>query len=302
MAAPSDLAGRLLFTQRESLWTWTLPGGEQREIVPVGTIGQQVTSARWSPDGTQVAYALFDSSDPRNPVSQVFLASPTGEGVKVLVSATRALDFYQAPVWAPDGHAIYAMHSGGAGQQRINRIIRISIDTGAIETIVDEVGFFDVSPDGRWLALVRSALGGLSLGLLDLQTREWRTLIADGLFDNLSAPRFDPSSQNLLLAGTPARTARAPDPPVGPRLALGLAPALAAAHGLPQDLYLEPIAGGPPKPIAPLQADDPALTWAPDGQRLAVFWIDSLSILPAQGGPPARILTPGSYGSIDWVR
>ena len=54
--------------------------------------------------------------------------------------------------------------------------------------------------------------------------------------------------------------------------------------------------------IAALQADDPALSWSPDGQNLVVLWIDSISVIPVSSGQPNRILTPGSYGSVDWAR
>jgi Tol biopolymer transport system component len=297
-AVPNSLSGHLLFTQRESLWTWALPNGEQQEIVPAPKIGQQITSARWSPDGTQVTYALFDSSDPRNAVSQVFLASPNGQDVRVILPAAQPLDFYQSPAWSPDGKSIYAMHSGGSGQQRINRIVQMSVATGDIETIADDIGFFDVSGDGRWLAMARSAAGGLSLDLLDLHTREWHTLLATGQFDNISAPRFDPTSTNLLFGGTVgARTAS-----TSAESPLALGTTVAEAHGLPQDLYVIPIAGGQPKQVAALQADDPALSWSPDGQSVVVLWIDSISVILASGGQPTRILTPGSYGSVDWSR
>lgn len=296
------LAGRLLFTRGAGLWTLSLRDGQMVQMVPPPELGQ-VAGARWSPDGFRMAYAVLQLRDRRIPVSEVTIASSDGSDARTLLAAEGPGAFYQAPVWAPSGTHLYVVHTAQTAGERIRRIERVDISTGEREIVIDEPGQFDVSPDGRWLALVRASGSSASVVLLDLETGGQRALVPEGRFHLIAAPRFDPSSQTLVFSAAPSGSASLiPIPPVGLAAGSLLKPATARAHGPAQDLYAVSVGGGPLSRIAAVGADDPVAAWSPDGAHLAVLWFESLSAIPVAGGTPTPILTPGGSGSVDWAR
>jgi Tol biopolymer transport system component len=218
---------------------------------------------------------------------------------RAVLAAEQTGIFYQAPVWSADGSQLYYLHSESRPEVRVGRIERLTLATGARETVVDEVGAFDLSPDGRFLVLARGAGDAMSLQLIELANGARQELVAAGAFSTLGAPRFDPSSTRVLFAAPKMSGARV-DSPTGPLA--WLAPRAALAHGDPQDLWSVPVAGGSVAPALTVQGDEPAAAWSPDATRLAVLFPDALVIAPSAGGSPIRILVPGSHGTVDWTR
>lgn len=293
----SGLTGRLLYTRNGGLWTLTLETGQAVQIVQAPELGQ-VTSARWSPDGTRLAYALAEVRDRRIPVSEIYVLSADGERrEKVLGSEGGAL--FQSPIWTPDGNQLFVIRTS-TGPERVRRIERIEIATGQVEPLLDEIGPFDVDREGRWLALARSSARGVSLIALDLSSREERALVGERQFEIITAPRFEPRSGAIVFtAGGLAARREAPEP-----LWAALWPPFARsvqAHGLPQDLYSVAITGGAIRRVAQVAADDPALSPSPDGEHLAILSGDALATLPMVGGTAANVLVPGGFGSVDWA-
>ncbi len=136
--------------------------------------------------------------------------------------------------------------------------------------------------------------------LVDLTSGAQQPIVQERQFDTLAMPRFDPSSSKLLFTAA-ALISQAPAAPAAERFAdalFGLG--RASAHGLPQDVYAAPLAGGPPTKVAPLNADEPAVAPSPDGTQLAIFTVDALSTMPIGGGRLTLVLAPGGYGSVDW--
>jgi Tol biopolymer transport system component len=297
---PSGLTGRLLYTRDGGLWTLALDSSQTRQIVPSPELGQ-VTSARWSPDGSRIAYAFAEVRDRRVPVSEIRVAAADGSGVQTLLSSQSSLAF-GTPIWAPDGSHLYLTKTGLDQGQRVRRIERLDVDSGASEVVFDDVAPFDVSPDGRWLAVARAGNSGQSILLMDLTSGDQRTVVPERAYDTIAMPRFDPSSSKLLFTAA-SLISQAPEAPATERFAaalLGLGRAY--AHGLPQDIYATPLAGGAASKVAAISADEPALAPSPDGSQLAVFTVDALSTMPLSGGRLTPLLTPGGYGSVDWVK
>lgn len=299
-ALPADARGRLLFTRERALWTLNLGESAPAQIVPAPELGQ-VVSARWSPDGSRVAYALYEIKDRRTPLSGIYVAAADGSNPRRVIGADRPGIFYHAPAWAPNGSEVYVLHTDFGEAGRAERIARLNVATGEDQTIFPEVGYFDISPDGRWMAVARTAYPGTSLILLNLETREVTDLIPPGGFQEIGQPRFDPTSRTLLFAGAgPSRLGGPTRQTAGLLVLLGLG--TAEAHGPPQDLYSIPVSGGPARLVLPLAADEPVASWSPDGAHLAVLSFESLAIAPSAGGTLAPILNPGSWGSVDWSR
>ncbi len=299
---PPGLSGRLLVTRDLGLWTLDLATSRLNQITRPPEMGQVLTG-RWSPDGTRIAYALFQVKDRRTPASEVVVVGADGSAPRQVLTTEGAGVFYQAPVWDPDGRHLFVLHVAQTPDERIRRIARVDIDSGEITTITEELGQFDVSPDGRWLAVVRATTGPSSIALIDLQTNEQRILVPERQYDSVSVVRFDPSSQSVIFSASQPGVAAGPEPGLGDlaRQFPGF-PAPVFAHGPPQDVYRVPVAGGTPTRMLPIQADEPVATYSPDGSNLAILSIEALSVMPSAGGNRTKILSPGGAGSIDWAR
>jgi Tol biopolymer transport system component len=299
--APAGLSGRLLYTLGGALWTLNLADGQAAQIVAAPDRGM-VTSARWSPDGRRVAYARYEVRDSRFPMSELWMAAADGSGASRLLAGEESGDFYQYPTWGPDGRQLYMLHTRQSATERILRVERLDVSTGQRETAIDIPGEFDVSPDGRWLALTRFLFGAVRIVLLDLATREQRDLVPERQFDVITGLRFDPTSQTLAFSAGREDATGSARPPASGRQPQLFSRSVAQAHGPPQDLYAVPIGGADPRPLARLEADEPVAAWSPDGAHLAVLSVESLSIMPAAGGAGTIVLAPGAYGSVDWTK
>src|SRR6266542_2861479 len=95
---PSGLSGRLLYTRDGGLWTLSLDSTRAQQIVPAPELGQ-VTSGRWSPDGSRIAYGFAEVRDRRIPVSEIRIAAPDGTETSTVLSSQASLAF-GTPVWA----------------------------------------------------------------------------------------------------------------------------------------------------------------------------------------------------------
>jgi Tol biopolymer transport system component len=263
----------------------------------------QILTGRWSPDGTRVAYALFEVRDRRTPASEIVVVGADGSNPRRVVNTEGAGMFYQAPVWDRDGQHLFVMHIATGGDQAIRRIARVNVDSGELTTVTQEIGQFDVSPDGRWLALIRAAFGPAGIMLIDIQSGEQRVLVPDRTYETITALRFDPKGEKIIFSAAPQTTATREDPGLADlaRELLGL-PKIAMAHGPPQDIFTIPVAGGPATRMLALQADEPVATYSPDGSNLAVLSIEHLSMVQVATGTRSQIMSPGGSGSIDWTR
>lgn len=304
-AAPQaqlNSTGRLLFTQDGGLSVLRLGEAQTAQVLPRPRVGM-ILSARWAPDGSRVAYAQYEVPPSGAPSSAIYVAGADGRDPQVLVASEQPATYYQAPAWGPGGRQLYFLHAGGSLTDPIRRIERLEVATGVRTPVTDEPGQFDISPDGRWLALAHAPGGRPALAVVDLQAGTRTTLIPVGGFEVISSPRFDPASQNILFSGLTWGSIGQKQAPEGrgAREAF-FRPAVAQAHGPPADLYTIPVAGGPPHRLTNLLLDDPVGAWAPDASQLAILAAEYLAVMPLNATEPTPIMTPGAYGSIDWAR
>jgi len=304
--APTTATGRLLFTREGGLWSLRLGEGQPpAQLVPRPRVGL-ILSGRWSPDGSRLAYNQYEVVPERNaPVSSIFIASGDGSDPRPLVVGEEPGTQLQEPTWSNDGRFVYFLHRR-SGLTPVQRIERVEVASGQRTPVMELYGQFDVSADGRWLAVAHAPSGRAALTLLDLQNGATRDLIPVGPFELISAPRFDPTSQTLLFSGISwdnlAPSQPQPQGALPGFMGVAPGPSVAQAHGLPQDLYTIPVAGGTPRRLTSLLLDDPVGAWAPDGSHLALLAGEFLAVTPAAEGTPTPLLTPGGYGSVDWLR
>jgi Tol biopolymer transport system component len=308
LSVPTGLAGRLLYTRDAGLWALDLATGVTRQAVPPPDDGR-VLAGRWSADGQSAAWSSVQLRGNGQPPSwQVATTAADGSQTHTVVTGVGSESFL-APVWGPDDQSVYVLHTGRVGNDAISPIERVDLRSGARTAVFDQAGenaFFDVSPDGRWLAVSRVSRTGPSLTVMDLASGDQREVIHSGEYPYLTAVRFDRQSQTITFsAALPLAAAE-------PRSTDMLASIIenlggvrtAEAHGLPQDLWSIPVGGGRVTPIVSLGADDPVAAWSPDASHLAILSVQSLSIMDGNGNdadPPTPIQTPGASGSLDWA-
>jgi Tol biopolymer transport system component len=288
------MSGRLLFTWKDGLAALNLETSRLDQLAPAPS-GARVSSARWSPSGTQVAYGVSPQEIGTVTRSAVYVAAADGSDARTLVSAESSTVFYQWPVWDPTGPGMFFMRAEASGQ----RIERIDLASGQRTTVLDRAADFDVSPDGSVIVFVRNADAGGSLNLARLGGGEPRVLVGAQPLQVVAAPRFSPDGRTVLFS-----LSRAPAPDAASlelRLADVLHPATAFAHGFPQDIYTIPVEGGQPRMAVRIGADDPTATWSPEGARLGVLTPDALG-LATPGAAFTPILAPGGYGTVDWAQ
>jgi Tol biopolymer transport system component len=283
--------------------TMRLGDRQTTQVVPRPRVGL-ILSARWTADASRLAYAQYDVPERGTPTSAIYVAAADGRDAQRLLGSEEPGNYYQAPVWTADGRQLYFLYSGGTLTEPIRRIERLEVATGERKAVLDELGQFDISPDGQWLALAHAPGGRPALSLVNLQNGDRTVLIPVGPFEVISSPRFDPTSKTLLFSGLSYATgARArPAPGLAAIFDRLLGVPAAHAHGPPEDLYTLPIMGGTPTRLTSLLLDDPVGAWAPDGNELAFLAAEYLAIMPVGGSEPTPIITPGAYGSVDWVR
>jgi len=292
---PPGLGGRLLFTWKDGLETLDLGTAQLQQLVAAPPRAR-VTSARWSPTGTQIAYTVTPQEVGTDVRSTVYVASADGTGARAVVAAEAANVLYQWPTWDPDGSRLYVLRADPSG----TRIERVQIDTGERQTIVERAADFDVSRDGSMLAFVRTADAGATLNLLRLPTAGEPQILATARpLQTMAAPRFKPDNSAVLFSLSRPQEVEDANPSLpGWANAFSITPAL--AHGLPQDLYSVSTSGGSAQLAVRLGADDPVSTWSPAADRIAALSIASLGI-GSPGGSLTPILMPGGYGSVDWA-
>jgi len=193
---------------------------------------EPILSARWSPDGTRVAYVSFEGRKPAIYVHNVktdarskvtdFAGlngapawSPDGEKLAVVLSVddnpniyvldlasgqleqiTRHFGIDTEPEWSPDGeHIIFTSDRGGRPQ-----IYRTTLESGAIERLTFQGGYNArgrLLSDGRHMVYVHRRRGTYHIALMDLESGDVRVLTETTLDES---PSVAPNGSMVMYA------------------------------------------------------------------------------------------------------
>ncbi|MCB1777589.1 MAG: Tol-Pal system beta propeller repeat protein TolB [Candidatus Competibacteraceae bacterium] len=191
--------------------------------------GQPIMSPAWSPDGSKLAYVSFEGRRSQIVVQDVYSGarrvvsiapgingapawSPNGQRLAFTLSKDGNPEIYALdlaarspvrltsngaidtePVWLPDGSIVFTSDRGGSPQ-----LYRIGARGGAAQRLTFEGDYNArpaVSPDGRYLAMMHRRGGRFHIAVLDLQTRQFRTLTSGG---NAESPSFAPNGKMIV--------------------------------------------------------------------------------------------------------
>ena len=136
----------------EQVWVAAVREGQRvGEARPLTESATPVHGLTWSPDGSQVAYVA-----PVEGVNEVWLQALDGETeARRLTTGAGALD----PRWPHDGGGLVGQGLWGRSVPSLRTVDPATGQAAPLPREVatgptSEVADFDVSPDGRWLAVI----------------------------------------------------------------------------------------------------------------------------------------------------
>jgi DNA-binding winged helix-turn-helix (wHTH) protein/Tol biopolymer transport system component len=251
----------------------------------LATMAGQPDAAVWSPDGSNIRFVF---NDPTRNASSIWEISPDGSNLHPVLPHWQDVPKQFCGAWTPDGRyflfvdnsqpasRLYALREKHEWWRRSPRgpFLIAAEATGSWSPAVSldgkSVYFYGTNfqSDLETLDLTTQqfskVLSGRRPTMLsvsrDLQQVTYIQILSGGLF----ASRFDGS--DLRQVQLPGMTAAFPRfSPDNKLIAF-----TAVRDGLPDDVYVVPSRGGPPRPVVPEPggASDP--DWAPDGSRLVV--------------------------------
>jgi Tol biopolymer transport system component/predicted Ser/Thr protein kinase len=294
-------------------YTWTGPGDRSSNIyvkalglgsrpLRVTDDGSDEASPAWSPDGRQIAFVRLVGSG-----AAIFTVPSQGGQERKLADVAgpaRVLYFLPAPSWSPDGRWLAWSEIHGRVESADNvstnaraHIVALSLDTLEKRTLVDPAPeslgdlYPSFSPDGRWLAFVRSGVHGW--GALDVWVRpveggEPRRLTS-GDYSNCRDLAWTERGDEIVFAANRGGSwelfrvglaGGAPEPVVGAGQNVGSVSirgrrmVFQQTSGGRSDIWREPgrLAGSPrPSPVKLIASSrvDQQPAFSPDGEKIA---------------------------------
>ncbi|GHF24622.1 peptidase S9 [Amycolatopsis deserti] len=141
-------------SQRTTVVAIDVATGERRVLAD--DADHEYESPRISPDGTQVAVAVYRRSTPQAPGDYWLALVPLAGGE--LTPLTREWDRWpHSARWLPDGSALVV----AADDQGRSPLWRVDATTGDVTRLTADDGAYTeprISPDGRWVYALRSAV------------------------------------------------------------------------------------------------------------------------------------------------
>jgi dipeptidyl aminopeptidase/acylaminoacyl peptidase len=277
---------------------------------------RSVTEVAMSPDGRQVAYTLSVPRQPGvdddgEPWSELWvLAVASGENRPFVTGKVNV----GKVAWTPDGKAIAFLAK--RGDDKFKGLYRIPVDGGEARRaagLKTDVSDFSLAPDGHQVALVgtpakdeaRKKLEekGFKQEIFEEDLRHARLWIAR-LFDtNAAGPRL------VEVTGSVRQVRWSP---AGAALAVAVSPTATVDDGMVRQrvIVVDP-ATGAVRATVEHAAKLGAVTWSPDGRRLALIAgnhehdpsAGRLMIVPATGGGPREAVPgwSGDFAHVAWT-
>lgn len=302
VGAVPGVPGVLLYVRDTTFWTYEPSTGEKHEFLRFPT-GSYPSSPAASPDGTQVAFGLFESGpDAKNPGGgDLYVMRSDGTDRRKVVAHGAPGEVAVDPVWAPDGRNIYYILRRPDGTMGIERV---ALDgTGRISVLPD-ADSVTVSASGEWLAYVKTDPETYARELWVARTdgSGQRKIAGEPEFTSLALPRFAPVGEQIVFGavGGPGGAWRMEsDVRVTFRDLFGVG--TAHAHGVPWDLWTINADGTGLRRLTRLAEDSPWPAWSPDGNWIAFAAEHGLYLVDPAGQEVRFLAEEWVTGGIDWL-
>jgi len=173
-----------------TLWRSRVDGSERLQL---SNAPMYASLPRWSPDGKWVA---FFSTTPGK-TSKIYLVSPEGGSPQELLPEDAGSE--ADPTWSPNGKSIAfgAVYAAAKSGIRV-----VDVQTKEVKALPGSEQLFSPrwSPDGKWIAAIRSDSQGLML--FDVAKQKWA-----GVFEarNVSFPDWSKDGAYLYLLSWPEK-------------------------------------------------------------------------------------------------
>ena len=160
----------------------SVPGGSLFRAAADGSQRLQLTwpplkasLPHWSPDGKQIAFALFSADKP----ARVYVVAVDGTGLRQVTNGESGNGGDWDPSWSPDGTSIaFGANFNDSASQEFIRVV--DLKTNQVSVLPGSEGTWSPrwSPDGRFIACLSAGLGKVML--YDLRTRKQSQLLESG--------------------------------------------------------------------------------------------------------------------------
>lgn len=171
---------------RPAIFTQTITTRERQKLASFRGLNG---APAWSPDGTRLALTLSRDGNPEIYVMNI--------ATQELTRVTNHYAIDTEPRWLPDGNGlIFTSDRGGTAQ-----IYRLNLTDNSVKRLTFEGSYNgrgDISPDGRYLAMVHRESGQrFQIAVQDLQTQVLTTITQSAQDES---PSFSPNGTQLVYA------------------------------------------------------------------------------------------------------
>ena len=176
---------RVLLEARGDVFSVPTDEGDTRNLTE--TPGARERFPVWSPDGKSIAFIREDEKDKR------LVVRPAAGGDEIVVSANLPKD-PRSLVWMPDSKSVLIAARNG-------NLALADVAAKTVKTVFEGIGggtSYDVSPDGKWLAITAPRPSGLNaLYLYEIATGKLNP-VTDGYYNDVNV-EFDRNGKYLYL-------------------------------------------------------------------------------------------------------
>ncbi len=314
--APTDepisalgLKGSLYFTQGElGLRRLDLSSGEESEVwvPPEGGIVEGVAV---SAEGGRVAIAYSpppEEGEAPVPRPSLYLIDPDTMRPELLLQRQGEYEALFQPTWSVDGEWLYFTRSTVEEQEDgpdkvILNVERVSVEGGVPQIVIENAQNFSVSMDGGRAAYLAfdPQTYARSLMAANADGSEARELLSEADYPNVGSPRISPDGARVAFSGASADRQGSSFPRPRSLLSGLIGADVAAAHGLPADIFAIGFDGGEPTQLSFWGTDAPVPAWSPDGDHLAVLRPGGIFLLREQ--VPRFLAHSEGHGNLVWA-
>lgn len=298
----AGVAGRLVYANGTQLRAYEISTGQ---VAPLATFPTNVAAdgPAVSPDRSLIAFAMYrpdsDAADATGGVD-LMLMDADGSHQRIVLAHAQPDEWLSEPDWLPDGRALVFTYRSPSAAPRIERV---NIDGTQRSVVVPQGRNPSVSADGSRVAFLMDdqATNLEVLAVANIGGDGIRALFPAGTYQILAAPRFAPDGQRIAFSGVtkiPNQESGAPDRP--DVLAL-LRPRVAAAHGIPWEIWVINVDGSGREQLTERQEDNPMAAWSPDGAHLAVKGELGLYLLEMSSKKLVRLAQELAGDGLDWL-